>query len=1030
MPSNSQRPSDSAVKVSRALSTSRHERVLDSFLHFEYALAAFSEDLLLTARKTLGLVSPTSVPFTSVPLGKTTFQITTSVGYALQTYDLQRGLNLVFLSRPQCPSQITSTCAYRDRVFAAWGGSHPASPRGVWVVKRGQVVGELEVDNTYTQEIERILVFGSWIVGCGKQAIEVWKSDTYEHYTTILPSTPAAASNSKEVFSGQICTLPTILNKVFVGRKDGYIEVYNVSTGRLVHTILAPSANCGSVTALSPALALCLLAVAYADGSLIIFDVESDEKVLELHQKDTKKPITSISFRSDGMGAGDDGRKSGSMATSSIGSGDITLWDLNRGGKIVGVLRGAHETSSLGQATGVNKVEFLPGQPVLISSGLDNSLRSWVFDENPFSPTPRLLHSRSGHSAPVTRLRFLPTASDGSDAAGKWLLSAGSDRSLWGFSLRRDGQSTELSQGAVKHKARKTGLLTDDGPGVEQFKASPIIDMACSLNRDGGMGAVGGQVWANAKTSNAEVTSSTGWESVVTAHLNDRFARTWSWGRKKAGRWAFETGDHKPVTSVTITTCGTFAVIGSAGGSLDMYNLQSGVHRQRYPPRLTPSQVKLLQQQAQSEQILTIPQGHRDAVTGIVVDSLNRTMVSTSLDGSVIFWDFSTGRLLERRADAQAVPTAIRYNPSSGLLALSCDDLCIRIIDIESRKIVRELWGCVGQIYDYCFSHDGRWVVSCSMDSIIRVFDLATGHLIDAFRTATCTSIAFSSTGEFLATTHAGSAGINIWTNKALFTHVSTRQVDEATGVIDLTETAAFQAASQLAIAEAEADADDEIDGIDDESSTVDQLDRSLLTLSIVPQSRWQTLLNLDSIRERNKPIQAPEKPKAAPFFLGSALTNGTGADTSLSTAAAEVEETERSRISRLALASSSQPSHSKISSLLTSFSLERDSRELCDYLTTLPPSAADLEIRSLTLSEMPLFVGALTAQLESRRSFELVNTWMSVFLKVHGDFVADVPGLNDAVREWRSVMQVEEERLSKLVGYTRGIVEFLRSAR
>ncbi|KAK1911611.1 hypothetical protein P3342_012913 [Pyrenophora teres f. teres] len=30
--------------------------------------------------RTVGLVSPTNVPFTSLPLGKTTFQITTSVG--------------------------------------------------------------------------------------------------------------------------------------------------------------------------------------------------------------------------------------------------------------------------------------------------------------------------------------------------------------------------------------------------------------------------------------------------------------------------------------------------------------------------------------------------------------------------------------------------------------------------------------------------------------------------------------------------------------------------------------------------------------------------------------------------------------------------------------------------------------------------------------------------------------------------------------------------------------------------------------
>jgi U3 small nucleolar RNA-associated protein 21 len=98
------------------------------------------------------------------------------------------------------------------------------------------------------------------------------------------------------------------------------------------------------------------------------------------------------------------------MATASIESGDITIWDLHRGGKLVGVVPGAHETSSLGKGTGLNKVEFLPGQPVLVSSELDNALRSWVFDQNPFSPIPRLLHSRSGHAASIMKLKFLPAA--------------------------------------------------------------------------------------------------------------------------------------------------------------------------------------------------------------------------------------------------------------------------------------------------------------------------------------------------------------------------------------------------------------------------------------------------------------------------------------------------------------------------------------------------------------------------------------------------------------------------------------------
>jgi len=212
----------------------------------------------------------------------------------------------------------------------------------------------------------------------------------------------------------------------------------------------------------------------------------------------------------------------------------------------------------------------------------------------------------------------------------------------------------------------------------------------------------------------------------------------------------------------------------------------------------------------------------------------------------------------------------------------------------------------------------------------------------------------------------------------------------------------------------------------------IDQLDASLLTLSLVPKSRWQTLLNLDRIRERNRPIQPPEKPKAAPFFLGSSALGKD--DHLLETAVPNDPQSpavgdERSRISRLAAQKHPQ---SSISGLLSDFNLDPrcDPCRVIEHLTTLPPSAADLEIRSLSLREMPLFVRALTAQLGVRRQFELVNTWMNVFLKMHGDFVSEVEVLKEAVLAWWEAMKEEEKRLSNLVGYTRGVVEFLRSAR
>jgi U3 small nucleolar RNA-associated protein 21 len=607
----------------------------------------------------VGLVSPTSVPFTSLKLGKTTFQITTSVGRSLQTYDLKRGLNLVFITRPQTPGEISATVAWQKLVFAAWSSSQRnAKSRGVWVYQRGKKVAELEMPQGGIEKTVKLVVMGEWIVGCGSKKIEVWKRATLEHYTTLH----GASSGN---LSGSICIMPTYLNKIFVGRQDGSIEIWNMRTGKLLYTLLPPAADFGAVSAMEPTPALHLLAIAYESGPVTIHNIRTDKEVMRLNTGGSQKlPVTSISFRTDGLGAGEDGREDGVMATASKESGDITFWDLNKGGRKMGTLRGAHSpapSASGGVGGGISKVEFLAGQAIIISSGFDNSLKSWIFDETPFSPTPRILHMRGGHAAPVSTLRFLPSNSDGSDDTGKWLLSASQDRSLWGWSLRRDGQSTELSQGAIQKKAKKMGLLNGNAEmskhhaKLEDLKAPTITCMACSLNRDGGMGAMPGAtgIWNNSSKVKGQdkktpEVSMTGWESIVTGHAGDKTARTWFWGRKRAGRWAFDTGDGTPVRSVAISACGTFAVIGSAGGAIDMYNLQSGQHRRRFPARLTPAEAKKYKlQQLQAEESMfevdmdtprRFAKGegkHKGPVTGLAVDGMNRTIISSSDDGKV-----------------------------------------------------------------------------------------------------------------------------------------------------------------------------------------------------------------------------------------------------------------------------------------------------------------------------------------------------------------------------------------------------------
>lgn len=63
------------------------------------------------------------------------------------------------------------------------------------------------------------------------------------------------------------------------------------------------------------------------------------------------------------------------VLASASSAGHIALWDLNEGGRLLHMIRGAHDAAITG-------VEWVPGQPVLITSSEDNSVkvRFWTQD--------------------------------------------------------------------------------------------------------------------------------------------------------------------------------------------------------------------------------------------------------------------------------------------------------------------------------------------------------------------------------------------------------------------------------------------------------------------------------------------------------------------------------------------------------------------------------------------------------------------------------------------------------------------------
>ncbi|CAD6568501.1 MAG: hypothetical protein TREMPRED_004587 [Tremellales sp. Tagirdzhanova-0007] len=202
---------------------------------------------------------------------------------------------------------------------------------------------------------------------------------------------------------------------------------------------------------------------------------------------------------------------------------------------------------------------------------------------------------------------------------------------------------------------------------------------------------------------------------------------------------------------------------------------------------------------------------------------------------------------------------------------------------------------------------------------------------------------------------------------------------------------------------------------------TPHQLSEGLLTLSLMPKSRWQTLLNLDTIKQRNKPKEPPKAPEKAPFFLPTV----SGLETRFDLPSAQ----EHPETSTHRLGSALSSVESEFTRQLTLPDRDGDYNPFFEYIKALSPAATDLEIRSLvSLDHLGLFLHAMTARLRSHRDFEAVQAVMSVFLTVHADVLIANTELGDRLVALRQEQRKESKRLGELVAYALGTLSFLRS--
>lgn len=388
----------------------------------------------------------------------------------------------------------------------------------------------------------------------------------------------------------------------------------------------------------------------------------------------------------------------------------------------------------------------------------------------------------------------------------------------------------------------------------------------------------------------------------------------------------------------------------------------------------------------------------------------------------------------------------MRIHRESAMLAVALVNFSVHIVDVDTRVVVRKFEGHIAKLNDMTFSPDSRWLITASMDSSIKVWDIPSSYMIDHFKVdRPCVSLSMSPNGDFLATAHVNYLGIYLWANKMLFNQITLRSINPYStpplvglpiGASDEMDVADLMEKTQLGET-----GDDEDEDMSDEEvgpeinltyESPAQLESDLITLSGAAASRWQNLLDLEMIKKRNKPKAPPKTPKQAPFFLPTVA--GLDIKFDISQTADNAADNDGSRVLQPGAGAGGLSILTKFGKILHESADSKTYDKCIDHLKQLGPSMIDFEIKSLhpngcgSYRIMVAFLKTIEYMFQSNINYELAQAYLSVFLRVYGIDLLDSEEVIDALAK----VSEEQERSWKVVEdkllFGLGVVTALRN--
>ncbi|OXA44071.1 WD repeat-containing protein 36 [Folsomia candida] len=315
---------------------------------------------------------------------------------------------------------------------------------------------------------------------------------------------------------------------------------------------------------------------------------------------------------------------------------------------------------------------------------------------------------------------------------------------------------------------------------------------------------------------------------------------TFSFENSKRGKPILPGNDTLAITCVAITTDIQWALVGFKEGKVHVYNLQS--------------------KRLKSTAVVSSGTNTSD-IAGIAL-SASESTVLIAAGVTLSYHKFPS--LAEITKETSVAPfRSVFSRRTSNLACLVRADFSLTICDVSTQSMMRILDHCCSPVTDGAFSPDMKWVTVATTDGCVFTWDVPTGNLVDIFRNfpTAITSLDYTPRGDFLVTTHADEVGIRLWVNLAVFAPLPpfTKVPD------DYIPKRLEDVIPQMPPVKGQ-----ELVKIQIDSEILNSTDptQNAIELGTLPKFHWKELLNLKTIKARNKPAPAFKPERNIPFIL------------------------------------------------------------------------------------------------------------------------------------------------------------------